>query len=252
MLIFPADLIDSELFGYEEGAFTGALKGGKPGKFEAANDGTLFFDEIGEMPIHLQPKLLRVIETNFINRIGSHKPIHVNAKIIAATNRKLEDFLEEGRFREDLYYRLKVLFLEIPPLRDRGDDVLLLTEYFIKKLGAKMNKRIKGLDDEAQKILLQHTWPGNVRELENTIARSLFINEGSYITGDNLRIAGLKEHQQQNDVGVIKSKTHLQRELVLDIIRQTGGNKRRAAEMLRISRPTLYKLLKKYEYRESM
>lgn len=240
---FPNELIDSELFGYEEGAFSGASKGGKPGKFEAANGGTLFLDEIGEMPIHLQAKLLRVIETKCICRIGSNKSIYVDVKIIAATNRDLENAVAEGRFRRDLYFRLKVLFLDIPPLRDRGQDALLLANHFIGKLGIKIGKRIVGLDEEAVKMLLEYKWPGNVREMEHLIARSLVICEGDRISSDVLKKSGLKD--SVNGFEPIKGNVgrQYQREQVTDALRQTNGNKKRAAEILGISRPTLYKIL---------
>ncbi|WP_432405522.1 sigma-54 interaction domain-containing protein [Wukongibacter sp. M2B1] len=242
---FPNELIDSELFGYEEGAFTGAQKGGKPGKFELASGGTLFLDEIGEMQIHLQAKLLRVLETMCINRIGGNKLINVDVRIVAATNRKLEKLVEERKFRKDLYYRLKVLCLEIPPLRERGNDILLLADYFVQKLRAKIDKDVKGLNDEAKKMFLKHNWPGNIRELENTISRALFICDSNYITEKTLLMAGMKESRYEE---IIKRNTvKINREIIVDTLKLTGGNKKKTAEILGISRPTLYKVIKKYD-----
>ena len=242
---FPNELIDSELFGYEEGAFTGARKGGKLGKFELANGGTLFLDELGEMEIHLQAKLLRVLETMCINRIGGNKPIRVDVRIIAATNRELEKLVKEGKFRKDLYYRLKVLCLEIPLLRERDNDILLLSDYFIKKLQKKINRNISGMSDEAKEMLMRYTWPGNIRELENTISRLLYVCNSDYITAKDLKRAGLKEPEYEQIIK--KDSIKINKEIILDILKSTGGNKKRAAEILGVSRPTFYKLLKKYE-----
>ncbi len=240
---FPNELIDSELFGYEEGAFTGAQKGGKPGKFELANGGTLFLDEMGEMPLHLQAKLLRVVETKTIQRIGGSRPIKVDVRIIAATNRQLEKSVKEGKFRKDLYYRLKVLFLEIPPLRERKEDILILAQYFIDKFDEKMQKSVKGIDSDGQKIMLSYNWPGNVRELENIISRALYISDGEYITREHLIRAGLDEINYQ--VNTNSKLSDINREILLETLKQTGGNKKKAAEILGISRPTVYRMLEK-------
>ena len=242
---FPNDLIDSELFGYEEGAFTGALKGGKPGKFEVADGGTLFLDEIGEMQFHLQAKLLRVLETMTINRIGSIKPIKVDVRIIAATNQNLEQLVNEGKFRKDLYYRLKVLFLEIPSLKERGEDIHLLAEHFIRSTVERSGKQVLGLTEKAKKLLLTHNnWAGNVRELENMMSRSVYICEEEWITETILRNAGMVN--LHSEPVYVRKNVHLSKELIADTYTATGGNKKRTAEILSISRPTLYKLLKKY------
>lgn len=239
---FPNELIDSELFGYEEGAFTGAQKGGRQGKFEIADGGTIFLDEIGEMQIHLQAKLLRVVETKTITRIGSNRPINVDVRIIAATNRDLEEMVNRGKFRKDLYYRLKVHYIDIPALRERKEDILVLADYFIKKLNKKMQKNVKGIDGEVKRILLNHDWPGNLRELENTIASALFICDGDYIKKDHLRIydAGNPNSRIMNKSLLRK----LNRQMVLDVLKQTNGNKKKAAEILGVSRPTIYRILK--------
>ena len=242
---FPNELIDSELFGYEEGAFTGAKKGGKTGKFELADGGTLFLDEIGEMQIHLQAKLLRVLETRCIDRISGSKPIPINVRIITATNRKLERLVEEGMFRKDLYYRLKVLYLEVPPLRERGNDILLLADYFIGTLGAKMNKMVKALSPEVKEFFMKNPWNGNIRELENTISRLLFLCEGDYIDAETLKKAGMTDIEYteiRENKSVKVNKTTLE-----ETLRSTRGNMKKTAELLGVSRPTLYKLVKKYD-----
>lgn len=241
---FPNDLIDSELFGYEEGAFTGAQKGGKQGKFEIADGGTLFLDEIGEMQFHLQAKLLRVLETMTINRIGSNKTIKIDVRIIAATNQNLEQLVNEGKFRKDLYYRLKVLYLETPSLKVRREDIILLAEHFISNTVHKADKTVIGLTAKAQELLLTHDWAGNVRELENMMSRSVYICEGDWITEDTLANAGLAN--SHNEPVYVRKNILLSKELIEDTFKATGGNKKRTAEILSISRPTLYKLLKKY------
>lgn len=237
---FPNDLIDSELFGYDEGAFTGASKKGKIGKFEAADGGTLFLDEIGEMPIHLQAKLLRVIETQTLQRIGSTKPVQIDVKIIAATNRDLAAMVCEGHFRNDLYYRLNVLDLEVPPLAERGNDVLLLADYFLGKMSRKMSGRARGLSAAAKRLLLEHSWPGNVRELENVIARAVVSCEEEWITAEVLQEAGVGRA-----VRSISKAPRLDAEQAREMLRRLDGNKKKTAEALGISRPTLYKLLKR-------
>lgn len=242
---FPNELIDSELFGYDEGAFTGAKKGGKTGKFELADGGTLFLDEIGEMQIHLQAKLLRVLETMCIDRISGTKPIPINVRIITATNRKLEKMVEEGKFRKDLYYRLKVLYLEVPPLRERGDDILLLADYFINTLGSKMNRTVKTLSPEVKDFFMKNPWNGNVRELENTISRLLFLCDGDNIDLETLKKAGLSDLEYTE---IKENKTvRVNKTILQEALQTTGWNMKRTAESLGISRPTLYKLVKKYD-----
>lgn len=241
---FPNELIDSELFGYEEGAFTGAKKGGKQGKFELASGGTLFLDEIGEMQMHLQAKLLRVLETKCITRIGGNNQVNIDVRIVAATNRSLEKLVEEGQFRRDLYYRLKVLCLEIPTLRDRKDDIILLAKHFIRKMADKSGKGDINITNGAKKALLNCSWPGNVRELENAISRAVFICEGYEITEKTLYKAGVKESQY--DEVINRSSIKINRDMLVEILRENGGNKKKTARILDISRPTLYKYLKKY------
>lgn len=239
---FPNELIDSQLFGYEEGAFTGAMKGGKSGKFELANGGTLFLDEIGEMQIHLQAKLLRVVETKTLTRIGGNRPIKVDVRIIAATNRDLWESVKEGKFREDLYYRLNVLFLDIPSLNKREEDILVLAEYYIGKLNEKMQKNVKGMERDARDMMMQYNWPGNVRELENILSRALSICEGEYITKAHLIMAGLGGTL---DKPCAEGKlSEINRKIIIDTLERTKGNKKKAADILGISRQTIYRVLK--------
>jgi transcriptional regulator with PAS, ATPase and Fis domain len=182
----PEALLESELFGYEEGAFTGARKGGRIGKFMLANRGTLFLDEIGDMPLYLQAKLLRVLSDRKVDRIGSSRPIDVDIHIVAATNKNLEDMMGKKEFREDLYYRLSVIPLRIPPLRERREDIPLLIEHFIGKYNAKLSKRVLGISEEVQQLLLEYPWPGNVRELENCIEYMVNFEQGELIKLENL------------------------------------------------------------------
>lgn len=245
----PNELVESELFGYEDGAFTGATKGGKPGKFELANGGTLFLDEIGEMPMHIQSKLLRAVEYKHISRVGGSRNFNVDVRIIAATNRKLEDMVREGKFRGDLFYRLKVFYLRIPALAERGSDITELAEYYLKKFSLQMKKDVEVIDEEAKEILMKYEWPGNVRELENCMARAVFLCEGSTISAGNIEEAGIHLKQCFECSGEPQGDNRLY-ELGADRVREayerSNRNKKKSAEMLGISRPTLYKLLKLY------
>ncbi|MGE5627402.1 MAG: sigma-54 interaction domain-containing protein [Solirubrobacterales bacterium] len=243
----PNELVESELFGYEEGAFTGAVKGGKPGKFELANGGTLFLDEIGEMPMHIQTKLLRAVEYKYINRVGGNRTFNVDVRIIAATNRNLEELVREGKFRGDLFYRLKVLYLRIPSLMERGNDVIELAEYFIRKFSNKMNKEGLMLDNSAKEILIKYQWPGNVRELENCMARVVFLCEGKYISKDNIIEAGISVINDIDGEGLNNYRLYgLSPKKVREVYENTNKNKKKSAEILGVSRPTIYKLLELY------
>lgn len=243
----PNELVESELFGYEEGTFTGAIKGGKAGKFELANGGTLFLDEIGELPIQLQSKLLRAVEYKKINRIGSTRSINVDVKIIAATNRSIETMIRQDNFREDLYYRLKVLYLRIPPLRERIEDIIELSNYFFEKIACKMGKGLEYIDDEAKEYLLSYNWPGNIRELENCIARTIFLCGANVITKEHLIKAGVIGTKISSKTTYSKNSIYnLTYTNVKEVYASVSSNKKKAAEILGISRPTLYKLLKNY------
>jgi transcriptional regulator with PAS, ATPase and Fis domain len=247
----PEGLLESELFGYEEGAFTGAKKGGKAGQFELANHGTLFLDEIGDLPLHLQVKLLRAIEEKQVLRVGGTKPIFVDARIIAATNKNLEEMIAAGEFREDLYYRLNVIPLHIPPLRERPEDIEIYLAYFLDKYNTIMNKRIGYPNDEIIEIFKSYSWPGNVRELENTIEYIVNLE-----TGSNINIASLPEKllsarrsPTNNETSYRTKVKDLEKDILAEAIsrfRSQPDIVQRLCAYLGISRATLYRKLKKY------
>lgn len=244
----PENLLESELFGYEDGAFTGAKKGGKPGKFELANNGTIFLDEIGDLALHLQPKLLRVIEYGEMERVGGTKPIKLNVRVIAATNRNLEKMIEDGEFREDLYYRLNVMTLDIPPLRKRVEDITLLIKYFISIYNGRYGKNIKDVSEESKKTFLMYSWPGNVRELQNAIEYSVNVEKSDTIQYES--ISPKIKSQVTNGNQMLKNKNI--KEIELDTIKRLLieygddiDSKRRIAEEIGISLTTLYRRVKK-------
>lgn len=253
---FSEGLIESELFGYVSGAFTGASKNGQIGKFELADGGTLFLDEIGELPYHFQSKLLRVLETWLVTRIGSSKEIPVNVRIIAATNRDLEQMVAEGLFRQDLYYRLQVLNVDIPPLRDRRQDIPLLAETFLRQASDPSSDQLKTLDADAQQALMEYDWPGNVRELRNVINRVTVLSKTDVITRDVLETSiyskgFVRKAQVDNSPQERMDKRHLEIDnayanLLKEALDITGGNKKRAAALLGVSRKTFYRMLEKY------
>lgn len=237
----PRTLIESELFGYEEGAFTGARKGGNAGKFELANGGTIFLDEIGEMPIDMQIRLLRVIEEGVINRIGSHKQIPVNVRIIAATHKDLKEEAAKGNFRNDLFYRLNVLPINLPPLRERREDIPLLVNYYMDKTSKRLNKRSVHIPEEYMKYLQNYDWPGNIRELENVI--ELIVNTESIPI--NLWNKENDEKIIKYNKGVNLSLQQLEKEYILNTLIETHGNITLAAKILDIGRNTLYRKMEK-------
>jgi nitrogen regulation protein NR(I) len=254
----PKDLVESELFGYERGAFTGAV-GSKPGRFELADGGTLFLDEIGEVPVEMQVKLLRALQESEFERVGGIKTIRVDVRLIAATNRHLEQLIEEGKFREDLYYRLAVVPIELPPLRERREDIPLLVKHFIRKYDERLGKRVEGIEDEALQLLLGYAWPGNIRELENLMERSVLFADGPLILAsalpDSLRERGGPTPVPIAAVGPLGSiaapsgasmkeivrhaQAELEKELISRALEETGGNVTRAAKRLQISRKSL-------------
>lgn len=243
----PVDLIESELFGYEEGSFTGAKKGGKIGKFEVADGGTIFLDEIGELPLHMQVKLLRVLQEKEVERVGGTGTIPVDVRIIAATNRNLTEMVAKRDFRLDLYYRLKVMQLTIPPLRERMEDVKVLIHHFLEKYQKLMNKEAKGVTEQAMYLLCHYSWPGNIRELENAIERALnLIDDGEYITLMHLpeEITGKKEQYSIRPLAEVIEEA--EQNAISDCLRMTGGNKSEAAKQLGISRTSLYEKMNKY------
>jgi len=247
-----ASLIESELFGYADGAFTGAKKGGKAGKFELANNGTLFLDEIGEMPLEMQVKLLRTIQEQTITRVGSNKPVPVNVRIIAATNKDLDEEVRSGRFRLDLYYRLNVFEVHIPPLRERREDILPLVRHFLKKISSRLDIQIPELKPEFQEALMQYNWPGNIRELENLMERAVILkgnldrNQISHLT-EAFSLPETERELRNSDKDEILSLEEIEKTNILKTIRHFNSNISRSAEALGISRNTLYLKMKKYD-----
>ncbi|HWP59965.1 MAG TPA: PEP-CTERM-box response regulator transcription factor [Candidatus Acidoferrales bacterium] len=238
----PDALLESELFGHEKGAFTGA-HAQKKGKFELAHTGTLFLDEIGELAPPLQVKLLRFLQDRIIERIGGNQKISVDVRIIAATNRDLEKEMENNLFREDLYYRLKVVPITIPPLRERKEDILPLAYHFLKKYGQEHRKPLLRLSPEAERRLLSYSWPGNVRELENLINRAVVMSAASVLTLNDL---GLDAEIRQSDVNLKEAKKAIEIEYVRRALLRSRGVVSRAAKELGISRVNLYELMAKY------
>jgi transcriptional regulator with PAS, ATPase and Fis domain len=239
----PRTLIESELFGYEDGAFTGAKKGGNAGKFELADGGTIFLDEIGEMPIDMQIKLLRVIEQREVTRIGSSRPIPVNVRIMAATNKDLKYEIERGNFRKDLYYRLNVLPLYLPPLRERKEDIPELVNYYMRKTANKLGKQCIPISDEYMNYLINYDWPGNIRELENII--ELFINtEELHI---NFSSAVDEIHKNTAAINNNASLEEVEKDHIIKVLESTSGNVSLAANILEIGRNTLYRKIDKFK-----
>lgn len=242
----PRELIQSELFGYNEGAFTGAKRGGNPGKFELANGGTIFLDEIGDMPMELQVNLLRVLQERRIVRLGGNDVIPLDVRVIAASNKNLYKEVEEGKFRTDLFYRLNVFTIHIPPLRERGNDIELLTLNLIDRFASQFNKVIKGVEPGFFEVIKNYSWPGNVRELQNVLEYVINVTEGNYLLIKDLP-KGIFRHRRPVNRGVLVRPLHeIERDVVESALVQFNGNVTRAAEALGIGRNTLYYKLKKY------
>jgi DNA-binding NtrC family response regulator len=248
------ELLESELFGHERGAFTGAHQQ-KPGKFELANHGTIFLDEVGDIRESLQAKLLRVLQEHEFERVGGTKPIRVDIRIIAATNRNLEEAVKNGRFREDLYYRLNVVRLRLPPLRERPEDVPELAEHFLRKYCAETGKTMSGISTLAIDTLCAHRWPGNVRELENAVERAVVLGPGPEITADDLGLRPMGETRptspQDLQVGSFHDSVEsFKKELIRRALEQSKGNQTRAAELLGLQRTYLARLIKNLAVRD--
>lgn len=241
----PRELINSELFGYVDGAFTGAKRGGNPGKFEMADGGTIFLDEIGEMPLELQTILLRVIENKSIMRIGGHDSIPVNVRVIAATNRDLIKEVDQGNFRRDLYYRLNVISINLLPLREHKDDIPLLCEHFIQKMNHLLGKDVNEIEDAVQQYFNAYDWPGNIRELYNILERSMNIAECSRLLVSFLPNEFTALQKVQNSVSH-KSFDDLEKELISSLMTEHAGNITKVSNKLGIARTTLYRKLDKY------
>ncbi|MFW5926233.1 MAG: sigma-54-dependent transcriptional regulator [Myxococcota bacterium] len=276
----PPDLIESELFGYEKGAFTGAVTS-KPGRFELADGGTLFLDEIGEVPANIQVKLLRALQEQEFERVGGIKTIGVDVRLVAATNRDLKDEIAAGRFREDLYYRLNVVHLHLPPLRGRSEDIPLLLEHFIERFNKRLSRGVLGFTEEARRALLAYPWPGNIRELENVVERCMLFCDGDRIGVEHLpeevRAAGAAETLEPEAAGgasdassphpsilpaadlvdpdaglkqtVRQATAKIEHDLIARALAQTGGNVTHAARLLKISRKGLQTKMKELGFR---
>ncbi len=248
----PEHLIESELFGYEKGAFTHAVAS-KPGLLEEAQGGSIFLDEIGEMPLIMQAKLLSVLETKTFRRLGSNKPVEVDIRIIAATNRDLKNEVDENRFREDLFYRLNVVSLTMPPLRELGDDIITLSEYLLKLFNVEFKKKVKGFTEEARQILLSYAWPGNVRELSNCLERAMIFADKDTLDATDLVILGSATHPTERKAhqwsippgGLVLEE--VERQLILSALEQSANNKSKAARLLGLTRDTLRYRLEKYQ-----
>lgn len=246
----PKELLESELFGYEEGAFTGARKGGRPGKFELADSGTLFLDEIGDMPFDMQVKLLRVLQTGEIQRVGGLRSVPVDLRVISATNKDLRQAIEQQKFRADLYYRISTLNIVVPPLRERPEDILPLAEYFIQRHRLRLNKPTAVLPPDTAAMLTAHAWPGNVRQLESAVERAMHLAEGGDLLAEHFGISGLERPRQ----GALSEPSNgsgqgtledLEQRAVAEALARHNGNIRAASRALGVSRPTLYRKLKK-------
>jgi len=247
----PADLLESELFGYEGGAFTGSFREGKVGLLEIAQDGTLFLDEVGDIPKEIQVKILRAIETNEIRKVGSTKTIKLDVRIIAATNRPLDQMMKMGRFREDLYYRLNVVPIHVKPLRERPADIVPLCDHFLRKVNIKYNQN-KTISKDALEILEQHQWPGNVRELKHVVERLSVLSNGDLILPEDVKkifkgtTTDCMEDQSIIARNPMKEFEAFERAKILEALKETNGNKKKAAEIMGMTRTRFHRRLAKY------
>jgi two-component system response regulator FlrC len=251
----PESLVETELFGHERGAFTGADRL-RRGRFELAAGGTLFLDEVAELPPSVQGKLLRVLQERQYERVGGTTTLQADVRLIAATNRDLDAALAEGRFRDDLYFRLAVFPIRLPALRERGEDILLLAEHFVRSLGGRMGRQAVGVSGEARELLLAHSWPGNIRELQNAIERALILVEDGLIWAEHLGV--VRQPLRDATIPAITSaptrdETTMptiaaeEKRIILEVLEQTHGHKRRAAALLGLTRFQLYGRLKRYQ-----
>jgi DNA-binding NtrC family response regulator len=243
----PSELVATELFGHERGAFTDAVSE-RAGLFELADQGTLFLDEISTMDQSTQVSLLRVLETNEFQRIGADRSRHTDARVVAATNENLRAYIQQGRFREDLYHRLNIFRIDLPPLRQRGDDLVLLAESFLSELSSRHGKELAGFTPEAEQALRLYQWPGNVRELQNTVLHAVISAEADQVEPGDLpaAVAGRRNGSEQLVVEIGATISDAERELIVKTLDHVNGNKRQAAKVLGISRKALYNKLKSY------
>lgn len=239
----PKELLESELFGYEEGSFTGAQRGGRPGKLELADSGTLFLDEVGDMPLDMQVKLLRVLQSGEIRRVGGLRTVAVDLRIISATNIDLRQAIADHKFREDLYYRISTLTIDIPPLRERPEDILLLADYFMQRQAHLLDRRVRPLSDPTRQALLSCSWPGNIRQLESCVERAMHLAEGADLLPEHFFGSG-GEDNGQAAASPPGSLADMELRAIRDMLHACGGNRSLCARRLGISRPTLYRKLK--------
>jgi transcriptional regulator with PAS, ATPase and Fis domain len=244
----PENLLESELFGYERGAFTDA-KSTKKGLLELANGGSIFLDEIGDMNPYLQSKFLRVLETQSFMRLGGTREIHVDLRFIAASNKNLAEMVNDGEFRKDLYYRLKVMVLDIPPLRERREDILLLANLFIEEDNQELGRSVKAIDPGAKDLLFNYAWPGNVRELKNVLERAMILCPAEVIASEHLPIELREQHRSSRSAVPTPGEFSLEameKRHIWEVLTMVNGNKSKAAKSLGISRSTLREKIKKY------
>jgi two-component system NtrC family response regulator len=242
----PENLLEAELFGYERGAFTGAVKT-NVGKIERAEGGTLFLDEVGDIPLPLQVKLLRFLQERVIERIGGRQQIAVDTRIVCATHQKLEEMISDGRFREDLYYRLAEVVVKIPSLADRAGDAVLLARHFVNRFAREMNTKVQGISPDALAAIDGYSWPGNVRELENRIKRAVIMADGKLVTAADLDLSGKAPDGEDMLINLRAARETADRKAIRQALSRTDNNISGAAKLLGISRPTLYDLLKQYQ-----
>ncbi|MCB6992467.1 sigma 54-interacting transcriptional regulator [bacterium 210820-DFI.6.37] len=243
----PETLVESELFGYESGAFTGARKNGKKGKFELADKGTLFIDEINQMSLSVQPKLLRALQENEIERVGGENSITVDTRVIVTSNQDLRELVKKGKFRQDLFYRLHVIPVIVPPLRDRKEDIPALVEYFAQRYSEALGKTITEIDPKIYARLQQYNWPGNVRELQNVIERAIAFSKDNYLSAADIHLGNRKlvgpDMDSENPIETAKKKVEI--EMIVEALKTCDGNKTEAAKLLKIPRPLLYQKIKR-------
>jgi two-component system NtrC family response regulator len=240
----PETLLESELFGHEKGAFTGALKQ-TIGRIESADHGTLFLDEIGDVPLPMQVKLLRFLQNQVIERIGGRQPVQVDVRIVCATNQDLDLMMAEGRFREDLYYRLNEVTVRVPPLRERASDAVVLASFFLRRFAAEYGRSVRGFGTAALAAMSEHAWPGNVRELENRVKRAVVMADGPLLSATDLGLAASGEKPQS--LGIREARARAEREVLQLALAQAGSNLSKAARLLGVSRPTLYDLMQQHQ-----
>lgn len=241
-------LLESELFGHEKGSFTGAIST-KRGKFELAGDGTIFLDEVSEIPFELQAKLLRFLQEKEFERVGGERNLKSNARVIAATNRDLWHMVRDGSFREDLYYRLSVASIKVPPLRQRKSDIPLLIEYLLKKINAELHRNVRGIEERAAARIMGYDWPGNVRELENILTRAAIATLGEIILDDSLALLVQKKETREKskeEISVIPSLEEVEKEHIIRVLEHTNWHLAKTSESLQISRSTLWRKIKEY------